>query len=172
METGNVLRHYPSSLWFNSLYPHKHETHKISIYYPFLCPPVARPPASCCISVNFKNLLLLHIFRYENISRELLVLIKWSQITELRLWEGLVLISERPWYEWLSQDLGITLSPYLSLSGRVQGMETIETISSPGYLDSNLPILQTTIAPSDWHTELRSETREAHDAWCNCPLPE
>ena len=57
-----------------------------------------------------------------------------------------------------------TIALSLSLSGRDQGMGTIETISSPGYLDSNLPILQTTIAPSDWHTELRSETREAHDA--------
>ena len=60
----------------------------------------------------------------------------------------------------------------LSLHGR--GIGTIETISSPGYLDSDLPILQTTIGPSDWHTGgglLRSGTRETpHDAHCNAHL--
>ena len=46
----------------------------------------------------------------------------------------------------------------LSLVG-YRGMGTIETISSAGYLDSNLPILQTTIAPSDWHTGADSDQK-------------
>ena len=52
-----------------------------------------------------------------------------------------------------------TIALSLSLHGR--GMGTIETISSPGYLDSDLPILQTTIGPSDWHTGAREIPHDA-----------
>lgn len=49
----------------------------------------------------------------------------------------------------------IWVSHYRTISpAGYQGMETIKTISSPGYLDSHLSILQTTIAPSDWHTSI------------------
>ena len=85
METGNVLRHYPFSLWFNSLYRHKHDTHKISIYYPFLCPPVSRTPASCCISVHFKNLLLLYIYFATKIFPENCWY--WSSDPRLQSWD-------------------------------------------------------------------------------------
>ena len=102
------------------------------------------------------------LFQYENISRELLVLIKWSQITELRLWEGLVLISERPWYEWLSQDLGITLSPYLSLWPRPGHGDYRD------YLQSWVSWLQSPNPPDHYRTiglAYRAQIRDTWGSW-------
>ena len=104
-------------------------------------------------------------FLVENISREWLVLIKWSQIIELRLWEGLVLISELAVIRVAIKGSGyhtIALSLSLSLAGRVPGHGDYRD-----YLQCRVSWLQSPNPPDHYRSiglayrcRLRSETRE------------
>ena len=114
----------------------------------------------CCLSYSF-----LMTFLVENISREWLVLIKWSQIIELRLWEGLVLISELAVIRVAIKGSGyhtIALSLSLSLAGRVPGHGDYRD-----YLQCRVSWLQSPNPPDHYRSiglayrcRLRSETRE------------
>ena len=104
-------------------------------------------------------------FLVENISREWLVLIKWSQIIELRWWEGLVLISELAVIRVAIKGSGyhtIALSLSLSLAGRVPGHGDYRD-----YLQCRVSWLQSPNPPDHYRSiglayrcRLRSETRE------------